>query len=273
MNVTLVLLLILFLLMSIIGGHRGIKSFFTLFFNFMILFFMLILIGARLDPIKVTIYGSIIISCVTLFFINGFNKKTLSSLISVVIVVLLTMLMTYNLGNNARIQGFGTEQAETITALSIYVQLDFSKIVICQVLLGLLGAIIHVSISISSSMHEVYKNDPIISKRSLQKSGMNIGKDILGTMTNTLLFAYIGGFMTLIIYFNELHYTISDILNAKVFCSEIFQVLCGGIGIALIIPVTAFIAAEFLFSKVNIGDEETPEDDGILSTDTVPERK
>lgn len=225
MNIILILLIILFILMTIVGGTRGIKSFFTLILNFFTFFFMLILIGAKIDPIKVTFICAIFISFFSLFFINGFNKKTFSSLLSVIIVIFLVMFITYNMSMNAQIQGFSNEQAETVAFLSLYVQLNFSKIVICEILIGLLGAIIDVSISISSSMNEIYKNDPMSSKYSLFKSGMNIGKDILGTMTNTLLFAYISGFMTLIIYFNELNYPISTIINEKVFCSEVFQVL------------------------------------------------
>jgi uncharacterized membrane protein len=235
--------------MIVIGGERGFKSFLTLFFNFIVLFFMIILIGAKLDPIKVTIIGCIIITYITLFFINGFNIKTVSSLISVTFVVLLATLITYKTGSNARIHGFGIEQAETVAYVSPYVQLDFSKIVICQILTGLLGAIIDVSISISSSMYEVYRGNSSISKNSIFSSGMNIGKDILGTMTNTLLFAFIGGFTTLIIYFDQLKYSISDILNAKVFCSQVFQILCSGIGIVLIIPVTAFVTSKILVLK------------------------
>ena len=249
MNISLLLLLILLILMVVVGGKRGAKSFFTLIFNFLILFFMLILIAAKFDPIKITFIGSIIISYITLFYINGINKKTVSALISVALVVLLTMLITYKIGTDAKIQGFANEQTETIAYLSLYVQLNFSKIVICQVLLGLLGAIIDVSISIASSMNELHKNDAFISPNALFKSGLNIGRDILGTMTNTLLFAYIGGFMTLIIYFNELHYSMSDIINSKVFCAEVFQILCGGIGIILIIPVTAFVASKVLYHK------------------------
>ena len=101
---------------------------------------------------------------------------------------------------------------------NLYVQLNFSKIVICEVLIGLLGAIIDVSISISSSMNELYNANPQISTRKLFISGMNIGKDILGTMTNTLFFAYISSFMTLMIYFKQLHYSLSTIINEKVFC-------------------------------------------------------
>jgi len=233
--------------MTVVGGTRGIQSFFTLILNFFTLFFMIILIGAKIDPIKVTFIGAMIISFFSLFFINGFNKKTLASLISVVIVILVVMLITYNMGINAQIQGFSNEQTDTVSFYSLYVQINFSKIVICEILIGLLGAIIDVSISISSSMNEIYKNDSLIKKHELFKSGMNIGKDILGTMTNTLFFAYISGFMTLMIYFNQLKYSLATIINAKVFCSEVFQSICCGIGIILIIPITAFITSKLLF--------------------------
>ena len=139
------------------------------------------------------------------------------------------------------------EQIDLVSFYSLYVQIDFSKIVICEILIGLLGAIIDVSISISSSMNEIYKSNSLINQHELFKSGMNIGKDILGTMTNTLFFAYISGFMTLMIYFNQLNYSLATIMNAKVFCSEVFQSLCCGIGIILIIPITAFVTSKLLF--------------------------
>ena len=156
------------------------------------------------------------------------------------------MLITYNMGINAKIQGFSNEQIDTVSFYSLYVQINFSTIVICEIVIGLLGAIIDVSISISSSMNEIYKNNTLITQHELFKSGMNIGKDILGAMTNTLFFAYISGFMTLMIYFNQLNYSLATITNAKVFCSEVFQSICCGIGIILIIPITAFIASKLL---------------------------
>lgn len=252
MNIILILLLILLIIMTVVGGVRGVQSFFTLILNFFTLFFMIILIGAKIDPIKVTFIGAMIISFFSLFFINGYNKKTLASLISVVIVILLVMLITYNMGINAQIQGFSNEQIDTVSFYSLYVQINFSTIVICEILIGLLGAIIDVSISISSSMNEIYKNDTLITQDELFKSGMNIGKDILGTMTNTLFFAYISGFMTLMIYFNQLNYSLATIINAKVFCSEVFQSICCGIGIILIIPITAFITLKLLFLNKEI---------------------
>lgn len=249
MNIILILLIILFILMIFVGGKRGMQSFFTLILNFFTLYFMLILIVAKIDPIKTTFVGAIIISFFSLFFLNGFNRKTLSSLISVIIVILLVMACVYKTSINSNIQGFSSEQTDLVSFYNLYVQLNFSKIVICEVLIGLLGAIIDVSISISSSMNELYNANPQISTRKLFISGMNIGKDILGTMTNTLFFAYISSFMTLMIYFKQLHYSLSTIINAKVFCSEFFQSICCGIGIVLIIPLTAFISSNLVKYK------------------------
>jgi len=168
--------------------------------------------------------------------------------LSVTLVVLLIMLLIFKIATDAKIQGFSSEQSETISYLSLDIQLDFTKIVVCEFLVGLLGAIIDVAISIASSMHEIYNNNKLFtSKTSLLMSGINIGKDILGTMTNTLLFAFVSGFMTLIIWYNKFNYSISDIINNKVFGSEILQILCSGIGIILIIPITALVTARILF--------------------------
>lgn len=267
MSVALVLFIILFILMSAVGGIRGIKSFITLILNFSTLFVVLSLMALGLDPLKTTIVGCVAITAITLFYISGFNRKTFASLVSVVLVVLITLLLTYQMGTDAKIQGFSKEQAEGISYLSPYVHLDFSKVVISGILIGLLGAIIDVAISIASSMNEILKNNPAVTRKTLFKSGITIGKDILGTMANTLFFAYIGGFTTLIIWFNVLHYSWADILNAKVFCSEVFQILTSGIGIVLIIPVTALITALILFSRNAIWDRmfqssEHPEQDG-----------
>ncbi|MDQ7095191.1 YibE/F family protein [Desulfosporosinus sp. PR] len=246
MSVQFLLLSILFILMAVIGGKRGLKAFFSLWLNFLTLFMMLILISLNIDPLKITILGSIIIGSITLFYINGVNKKTVSSFLSVTLVVLLTMMLVYKIAAAAKIQGFSSEQSETISYLSLDVQLDFTKIVVCEFLIGLLGAMIDIAISIASAMNELYVNKLFTTPQSLLISGINIGKDILGTMTNTLLFAFIGGFMTLVIWFSKFNYSLTDILNNKVFGAEILQVLCSGIGIVLIIPVTAIITSRIL---------------------------
>lgn len=249
MSVPLILLGILLLLMVVIGRERGAKAFFTLILNFGTLYVLLFMMAYGVDPLWLTFAGCLVISSIILFYTNGFHRKTIASLLSVLIVTLLTILLTYRAGMHANIQGFGKEQAEALSYLSLDVHLDFARLAVCEILIGLLGAIIDVSISISSSLSEIYRYDPSVPGRRLFSSGLRIGRDILGTMTNTLLFAYVGGFLPLMIWFDMYHYSFGDILNDKLFCSEVFQTLAGGIGILLIIPVTAALTPYVLAIK------------------------
>lgn len=253
MSVTFVLMIILLFLMVMVGENRGLKSFAILIVNFFTFFVMLKLISSGIDPVKATVIGCVGISFITLFLINGFNKKTVSSFLAVCLVVLLTILLVYKTGSDARLQGFSNENPGTAAYLSYYVHIDFSKLVICEILIGLIGAIIDVSISISSSMHEIFSNNLYINKHDLLKSGINIGRDILGTMANTLLFAYIGGFMTLLLWFDITNYPLGKLINSKLFCPEVFQILCSGIGIILIIPATAIVTSAILSIKFPSG--------------------
>ncbi len=143
---------------------------------------------------------------------------------------MLTLAIAYPLGSTANIQGFSSEQLEHLSIATPLINIDFSKLILCEILFGLLGAIIDVSISISSAMNELYVNHEQIKQKQLFTSGMRIGTDILGTMTHTLLFAYIGGFFTLLIWFEVLKYPFSVIINSKIFAAEVFQIICGGLG-------------------------------------------
>jgi len=80
----------------------------------------------------------------------------------------------------------------------------------------------------------------------LYKAGLSIGKDILGTSTNTLFFAFFGGYLALLIWFKDLSYTLGEIVNSKIFGAEMITILSAGTGVTLVIPITAWITAYFL---------------------------
>lgn len=240
------LLVVLLASMLWVGGERGGKAFLTLFLNFLLLLFMIVLMSFGFSPIGVAVTGAIGISAMTLFYNNGLKRKTLAALIAVVGVMLLVLALMYRTGTSANIQGFGEEQADSILILSLNIHIQFTKLVFCVILLGLLGAIIDVAITISSSMNELLQLDHELTGRQLFLSGLSIGRDILGTMTNTMLFAYIGGFMTLMIWFSSLHYTFARMVNSKIFGAEVLPLLCSGIGIVLIIPAAAGVSAVML---------------------------
>ena len=117
------------------------------------------------------------------------------------------------------------------------VGIDFSKITTALILIGLIGSTTDSAIAVSSALYEVYQNNKNLSSKELIKSGLNIGKDILGTTANTLLFAFLGSFMTLIIWFITCKYNVFDILNNKTFQEEYIQSIFSLIGCILIIPI------------------------------------
>lgn len=241
MTTIFLLTIILLILMIIVGGKRGLTSFVTLYLNFFIFFMMVILIAYNFNPIIIALLGSIIISIVTLFIVNGVNEKTIASFISIIITLILLFLFVYLLTEFTKVQGFGEEEIDAISPYSLYININYLKITVCTIIIGLIGAIIDASISISSAMSEINIKNKDLSKKELYLSGINIGKDILGTSTNTLYFAFLGGFMTLLIWFKDIHYSLDNIINSKVFSAEILQIISSGIGIVIIIPITAFI--------------------------------
>ena len=244
MNISLwILTAVLFFLMWGVGGKRGIQTFVSMIYICIIFMSMLYMVAWGFPPILCGLVASGLITIVLLFKLNGVHKKTVVSSIAAIAAVVLTLLMTYPLVSAAKIQGLSLEQFESLSSHSHYIDINLADIVFIEILIGLLGAVIDVSISIASALNELHSNHPELKYKDLFKSGMNIGRDILGTMTHTLLFAYLGGFFSILIWFSVLNYPLSYTLNAKLFSAEIFQILSGGIGILLVIPmVTALMS-------------------------------
>ena len=238
-----ILTIILFILLTIIGGKRGIKTFITLFINIILVFVLMLLISWGLNPMLCTIIISLIITTFILFFLNKVNIKTISSFVSVLIILIVMILITNIFSNPAHIQGYTEETIEEVGYVEYNTGLDILEVSKCVIMIGLIGSIIDTSIAISSALYEVHKNNPKLNIKELFISGMNIGKDILGTTTNTLFFACIGGYMTVFIYFIDFSYSITEILNSKLFLAEYVRILLSGIGCFLIIPLTSIIVS------------------------------
>lgn len=247
MNVLVWLAVILLVLMVWVGGKSGLRSFFSLFLNFGVVFFtMFFMLDSNANPIVITFIASIVIGCISLFYINEVNSKTVLAFFSTMITITILLFFIVIVSQKLMIQGFGEEGEEAIAGLSLYIGVDFVKIGASVIIMSTIGAIMDVAISIASSMHEVFKHTSTLSKKELFKSGVSIGRDILGTDTNTLFFAFFGGYLALLIWFKDLHYTIGDIVNSKIFSSEMILILCAGLGIALVIPIASWMNAHFL---------------------------
>jgi len=247
MNVLVLLSIILLILMVWIGGKKGLRSFISLFINFGIVFLtVLFMTDPNVDPIILTILACAAISCINLFFINEVNSKTITAFISTVITITVLIFFIYLMTKKTMIQGFGEEEIDELSVFSRYLGIDFVKVAAAVIIMSTIGAITDVAISITSPMWEIFNQHPTITRKSLFTSGLTIGKDILGSNTNTLFFAFIGGYLALLIWFKDLSYSFGEIVNSKIFSAEMILILCAGIGIALIIPISAWINAVYL---------------------------
>ncbi|MCM3639493.1 YibE/F family protein [Sporosarcina luteola] len=247
MNVIVLLAIILFLLMMIVGGKKGVRSFISLFLNFgVIMFTIFLMTNPQWNPIIITIIACVFISCISLFFINEVNSKTIAAFISTIITIVLLLFFIVIVTKYAMIQGFGEEEINELGVFSLFIGIDFTKLLASVIIMSTIGAIMDVAISMAASMHEIFNNNPSISRRDLFASGLSVGRDILGADTNTLFFVFFGGYLALLLWFKDLHYSIGGIINSKIFSAEMISILCAGIGVALSLPIAAGINAYLL---------------------------
>lgn len=243
--------IVFFLLLLIIGGLKGLKAIITLLITaFAVLKIMLPLILKGYNPIYLSIIISICIIAVTLVIISGFNRKALAAIIGTTGGVLVAGLITLIIGELASLTGLGTEEAQMLSLVEQGDSFNFKGILFAGIILGALGAVMDVSMSIASSINEIKTANPEMTTKQLIKSGMNVGKDIMGTMSNTLILAYSGGSIHLMLLFMAHDFNIIDIINRDMIASEILRALAGSIGLIFTVPITAIVASN-LYNRID----------------------
>jgi uncharacterized membrane protein len=183
------------------------------------------------------------ITIITLLIISGINRKTFSTIIGTSSGILIGGVLALIFGNLSNLTGLSSEEARMLPFIPQNISFDFRGILFSGIILASLGAVMDVSMSISSSMFEIAKADPTIKKNDLISAGMNVGRDIIGTMSNTLILVYIGSSVPLILLFLAYNINFIEIINKDIIASEIIRALSGSIGLILAIPITVLISA------------------------------
>lgn len=247
MNVLMLLAAILLILMVLIGGKKGVRSFISLFLNFgVLLVVILFLMDPNVNPIILTLIACTVISCINLFYINEVNSKTKTAFVSTMITIIFLILLINMMTEKLMIQGFTEAEVADLSNYSLYIGIDFVKLAASMIIMSTIGAMTDVAISVTSPMYEIFKHNPQIKMKNLFTSGLRIGRDILGTNTNTLFFAFFGSYMALLLWVKDMAYSFGEIANSKIFISEMLIILSAGIGIAIIIPIASWINAYYL---------------------------
>jgi uncharacterized membrane protein len=236
------LYLTIFLIIALIavGGFKGLKSILALIFTFFVIFkFILPMIIKGYDPVYVSVPICTAIIIITVFLVCGVNKKSFAAILGTSGGVIVAGLLVKITATIAKIQGIGSEESRMLAATPENMTIDFGGILFAGVIIGTLGAAIDVGISISSTMNEIKMVKPEIKKTELMKRGMNVGKDIMATMSNTLILAYLGGSMQLLLLYTAVDVNFSYIVNTDLMATEILRAVAGTIGLVFTIPLTA----------------------------------
>ena len=245
----LVLAIVLFVILIVFGRIKGIQILISIGFtcSAVFLFFVPSILAG------VNIYLSSVLVCVfsiatTFVIVNGFHKKTLCAGVGALSGIAASGLLSLLMNAYMSMSGYLSESSLELTYLDTAEPIDLRAILFAAVLIGALGVIMDVSMSIASSMWELKESSPDSGFRSLFRSGLNIGRDITGTMANTLILAYIGGSLTEVLLLITANTSLSYLLNREVVVAEILQTLIGVFSILFTIPLTALICA-LLYTK------------------------
>lgn len=245
-----IILAIFAILIIVVGRAKGIKSLITLTItSVMVLGVMLPLFEEGYNPIWVTILCAFVITITTFLIIGGFNFKSVSAIIGTLGGVLLAGTIAYFVGKTAKLTGLSSEEATLLVFNSKNIDFNFQGLLFAGIIIGALGAVMDVAMSIASSMYEIREVDPSISPRELMKSGMNIGRDIMGTMSNTLILAYAGSSLPLILLFMVNNASFVKVLNLDLIATEVIRSFVGSIGLIATIPITSLATGLILKYK------------------------
>ena len=231
-----------FFLFSIIlvGGKRGIKAIIALLLTILFIYFILIKrIYVGDNAIFMTILTSILIIGGTFIVIGGMNKKILTAAIGTLGGVISAGLVALFFNNLAKMSG-ACEEAIQLSINMSSINFNFRDLLFVGIIISAIGACMDVGMSIASSLDEIKMKNPDITWKELFKSGMNIGRDIIGTMTNTLILAYVGSSLTLILLFMACNMSFIEILNKETIAEQVIAAIAGSIGVVYTVPITAF---------------------------------
>ena len=228
----------------IIGKKQGLKTIISLAVTILAIIYILIpIVTSGGSAIFGAVLVSIIVSIITFLLIAGISKKSIVSMIGTIAGVIIGVLIAFIISHLGRITGLSDEESQMLIYISKDFSIDINGIFFAGIIIGTIGATMDIAMSISSSMEEIVNKVKDITPKQLIKSGLNIGKDVMGTMSNTLILAYVGSSINLILLYVLNNKDLVTILNSDYIASEILRSLCSTIGMVLTIPITTYIYA------------------------------
>ena len=232
------------LILVAIGGKKGVMALLGLAYTLAGIWFLLIplvLRGAPSIPAAVAIAA--LTAAASLLLLTGFTRKTLCAGLGCVCGVAAAGLFAWTVGRVTPIGGFNMGEAEELVLRAYDSPLEIRGLLVAGILIAALGAVMDVAMSIASAGSELVAVDPDITPGQLFRSGMNIGRDAMGTMANTLILAFAGASFNTLLLFQVYGYPLIQIVNSDAMAIELIQSVAGSVGIVLTVPLVSLFSA------------------------------
>lgn len=242
----------LFLIATVaVGGKVGAKSLLTLGFTLVCLFWILIPLLMKGAPTLLTVFlMCAYITVVTMVILGGVSRKTVCAILGTIAGTALALLFGLAAQSLARIDGLRLADVEPLLQMrQTGTPIGLRGLLVAGVVISALGAVMDVAMSIASSLTEMHAVAPALDARGLFRSGMNIGRDMVGTMTNTLILAFLGSGIALIIYLFSLGLSPYQLISSAYLTVEVISSVSSSIGVILSVPLTAAISSAILAKK------------------------
>lgn len=228
----------------LLGGRKGVRALLGLVFTLVCLWFLLIPGLIRgLPAIPLTIAVAAVCAAASLILLDGPRRKSLCAILGCVGGVAAAGLFAALVGALTPMDGFNMSEAENLLLYGAEKGLSIRGLLVCGVLVAALGAVMDVAMSIASAAWELREHNDGLSRRELFRSGMNIGRDAMGTMANTLILAFAGSSFNLLILIQIYDIPFLQLANTDFLCIEMLQSVAGSMGILLTVPLVAAISA------------------------------
>lgn len=238
------------LMLGLIGGKKGAKSAIALLFTLLCLWkFFLPLIFRGISPVWAAILTAFLTVTVSLALIGGCNKKTLAAVLGSFFGLFVAGASALLFGYCAGISGYNVSNIEALLFVGQNTKIDIGGLLFAGVLISTLGAVMDIAMDIAAAIAEIQAQSPSLCRRKLFASGMNVGRDIMGTMATTLILAFTGSSLGVIVlnYVYDLPYL--QVINSNTMNIEIMQGLAGSFGVVFTVPLVSAIAAFLLAAK------------------------
>ena len=236
--------------LCIIGGKRGVLSVLGLVFSLLSIVWILVPLTLQgHSSIIIALIVATLMTIVSMTLLAGINPKSLSAMAGCIFGVMSAALLAFIVGHLSFINGYHTSEAGQLMLLE---DIRLSGIFVSGVIISAMGAIMDTSMTIASSMEEVKRAHPTISTQELFKAGFNVGRDAMGTMSNTLILAFVGSSLGLLLVIFASEVSFIQFINYNDIGVELIQGLAGSIGIILTVPFTTFIATKLFFLGSNL---------------------